>query len=170
MKTVEVYRMIASLEEQVGDNKIDHMAEAIRRSVDIEIDMFVASLLNSMVNDFGKSYTNPQYEGFRMAMQDIEQRYRVMDGMERQDLFQKIENIFKGIFLQKFNALGPEAAELAAVRYAGQMIKKIKESYDNSAQPVIDLYPVDNELVPATDMSKVDPAIHPNIPTYRNVY
>jgi len=187
MKATSVYEMVAALSEQVGDNKVDHMVESIRQSVEVELNMFMVSLLNTNVKEFEKSYATPQFEGFRDAMADIEQRYRVMDGLERQDLFVKIENVFKGIFLQKFNALGPDVAELVAIRYAGQMIKKVKDSFENPMDPINDLYPADKELYPnaspevqpltspeataqALDQLAQREPIHPNVPTYRNVY
>ena len=101
-------------------------------------------------------------------MLDIQQRYRVMDGMERQDLFRQIEGMFKSIFLQKFSSLGPETAELIAVRYAGQMVKQIKESFDNPMDPIRDLYPKDRELYP--DASPEANPVHPNVPAYQHPY
>ena len=131
-KQSEIYRLFGelcgtkSLEEAIGDNKIDNLADDLKRATEIELGMFAASLMNSYANDFIQSFRTPQFEGFREAFSDVVARYRVMDGTEQGDLFQKIETMFKDIFVQRFSALGPEAAELMAQRYSGQMVDMLK--------------------------------------------
>ena len=82
--------------------------------------------MNTYAKDFLQSFRAPMFEGFREAFQDVVSRYRLMDGTEQGDLFHKIETMFKDIFVQRFSALGPEAAELMAQRYSGQMVDMLK--------------------------------------------
>jgi hypothetical protein len=134
--------------EAVGDNKVDNMIEETRRSVEVEISMFVLALLNTSLKAFAQQYRTPQHEGFRGAMQDLYERYRVMDGTERADLFEKIELMFKGIFQDNYDSLGPDAAELVAKRYAKQMCDMIKaENRDPMASTEL-LYPNQTDLYP----------------------
>ena len=116
----------APLVEALGDNKVDNIVDDLARAADIELQMFSASLLNTQAKEFLQSYRTPQFEGFRAAFRAVVARYRVMDGTEQGDLFHKIEILFKDIFVQKFGALGPEAAELMSQRYSNQMVAVLK--------------------------------------------
>lgn len=113
--------------EAVGDNVVDNMMDELKRAVDVEMGQFVTSLLNSNVMKFLYAYTVPQYEGFQEALQVVVERYQVMDGTEQGDLFAKIDNLFKDMFVDKYAALGPEAAELVAKKYAMQMVNWLKK-------------------------------------------
>ena len=72
METVDVYKMAGELMEQVGDNRVDQMMDAVTRSIEVELNMFVVNLLNTNVPEFEKCYANPNYEGFREAMDSYE--------------------------------------------------------------------------------------------------
>ena len=124
------------LKEAVGDNSIDNMIDELKRAVDVEMGQFVTALLNSNVSNFLYAYAIPQYEGFREALRVVLERYRVMDGTEQGDLFTKIENLFKDLFVEKYASLGPETAELVAKKYALQMVAYLKK---NSIQANVDL-------------------------------
>lgn len=127
----EVYKMLGELSgtvsEDVGDNTVDNMMTELYRSSKIELGKFVGSLLNANLNRFLQSYNLPEYEPFRNVMRNIISRYQVMSGSEQGDLFVKIEGMFKDIFVSQYGHLGPEIAELIAVRYAVQMIQFIKQ-------------------------------------------
>jgi len=138
----EIFRMMGELgtrgpiSEAIGDNTVDNMIDELTRSTNIELGKFVSSLLNTNINLFQHSYNLPQYEEFRSSFQMILNRYQVMDGSEQGDLFRKIENMFKDIFISKFGDLGPEVAEVIAQRYAVQMVDTLKK---NSIQANVDL-------------------------------
>lgn len=138
----EVFRMMGELgtkgpiSEAIGDNTVDNMVDELTRSTNIELGKFVSSLLNTNINLFLHSYSLPQYEEFRATFRHVLSRYQVMDGMEQGDLFRKIENMFKDIFISKFGDLGPEVAEVIAQRYSNQMIDMLKK---NSVQANVDL-------------------------------
>jgi len=128
----EIYRMMGELatfgevSEAIGDNVVDNMMADMARATSVELSKFVASLLNTNLNTFMHSYQMPQYEEFRGAFRMILSRYQVMDGLEQGDLFQKIENMFKDLFIRHYSALGPEVSEVIARRYATQMIEMLK--------------------------------------------
>jgi hypothetical protein len=138
----EVFRMMGELgtkgpiSEAIGDNTVDNMMDELTRSTNIELGKFVSSLLNTNINLFLHSYNLPQYEEFRSSFRLVLNRYQVMDGSEQGDLFRKIENMFKDIFISKFGDLGPEVAEVIAQRYAVQMVDMLKK---NSVQANVDL-------------------------------
>jgi hypothetical protein len=128
----EVYKMLgefsenSKLLENIGDNTVDNLMDELNRGVKIELGKFVGSLLNTGINRFLHSYNLPQYEGFRSAMINIIDRFRVMDGADQGDLFRKIDNMFRDIFISQYGHLGPEIAEMIAKKYAVQMIDFIK--------------------------------------------
>lgn len=123
--------------EAIGDNTVDNMMDELRRSVDVEVGQFVMALLNSHVGDFMYAYSIPQYDGFKDAFKIVMQRYQLMDGTEQGDLFAKIENMFKDLFVEKYSSLGPEAAELVAKKYTLQMVNYMKA---NAIQANVDLH------------------------------
>lgn len=130
-----------NLNEFVGDNKVDNLADELKRSTEIELNMFAASLINTNVNSFMQSYTTPQFEGFKTTMGAIIERYRVMDDAEKLDLFQKIELMFKDLMTKNFAALGPETAELIASRYSKQMLQYFKDKNVDPQASTDTLYP-----------------------------
>jgi hypothetical protein len=148
MKSEQVFRMYGSLVEQIGDNKVDNMVGDLARSTEIEIQMFVASLLNSNIKTFLRFYVVPQFEAFKTAVSDIQERYKVMDELERTDLLHKIESMWKDIFIRNFGILGPDAAEMMATRYAAQMIREIKIGLEDPLSTQEKLYPKAKELYP----------------------
>lgn len=112
--------------EAIGDNTVDNLMCDLKRSSEVEIDMFVCALLNSNQDNFGFAYVVPQYDGFQDSFQKVVQRYRVMDGMEQGDLFEKVSGMFKDIFMSKCAAMGPKVAEQVGKKYAEQMIGMLK--------------------------------------------
>lgn len=139
----KIYRELAinpitSVVEAIGDNKIDNMVQELGRVTEVELGMFVATMLQKTVSLFAYDYEAPKYDGFEKAFKDIKERYQVMSGEEQGDLFTKIEQMFKEIFVQKFSGLGPEEAEATAKLYANQMIGILK---DNSIQKNTEMYP-----------------------------
>lgn len=131
----------SALNEYVGDNKVDNLAEELKRATEIELNMFAASLINSSVNSFLQSYATPQFEGFKTTISAIVERFRVMDDAERLDLFQKIEIMFKDLMTKNFAALGPETAELIASRYSKQMLQFFKDKNTDPQSATDTLYP-----------------------------
>lgn len=129
------------LNEYVGDNKIDNLADELKRSAEIELKMFATSLLQTNLNLFLQAFVTPQFASFKTCIDAITDRYRVMDDQERLDLFQKMELMFKEIFINNFSALGPETAELIASRYAQQMVKHLKDNNKDPQQAIDLLYP-----------------------------
>lgn len=116
------------LSETIGDNSVDNFMQELERAACIEVGRFVGSLLNSHIQRFLHCYDMPQHEEFRSVFKQVLNRYQIMDGDEQGDLFRKIENMFKDIFVNKYSDLGPEVAELIAKRYAVQMIDVLKQN------------------------------------------
>jgi hypothetical protein len=154
----EIFESAAGMKisEAVGDNKVDNIIGELTRSTEVEIGMFVASLLNSSVNSFKQQYNTPQFEGFKKAMNASIERYRMMDESDRTDLFQKIEIMFKDIFFKNYAHIGHEEAEIVAMRYAKQMQSLLKEQNKNPQQPIDDLYPHQRNIAPKADPSDGD--------------
>ena len=125
----------------MSDTKVDNLAEELKRSTEIELNMFAAGLLNTSFNSFMQSYTTPQFEGFKTVIGSIVDRFRVMDDAEKLDLFQKIELMFKELLTKNFGALGPEQAELIASRYSKQMIQFLKDKNTDPQSATDTLYP-----------------------------
>ena len=136
--------------EYVGDNKVDNLADELRRSTEVELAMFVGSVLNTQYKQFMSSYSTPQHDGFQRTIAAIRDRYCVMDDQEKIDLAQKIETLWKDIMVKQYGALGADSAELVATRYAKQMISWFKEG---AKDPQDMLYPHNRELA-----AKADPA------------
>jgi len=128
MRRIDLFKMYGELSESIGDNKVDNMVDELKSVIEIELANFVITLLNTNFSAFENSYTNPQFEGFRKALNDLKMRYKVMDNLDKQDLFNKIELIFKDLFRKIYCAQGPEVAELIGTRYAEQMVKNIKHT------------------------------------------
>lgn len=116
------------LHEAIGDNTVDNLMDALKRSTAVEVNNFTVALLNANVDKFQYAYRLPQHDQFRQDLRNVLERYRIMDGMEQGDLFVKIESMFKDLFVERYGSLGPEAAELIAVRYAKQMVLFLKEN------------------------------------------
>lgn len=136
--------------ESIGDNKIDNLADELRRSTEVELAMFVGAILNTSYKAFAGNYATPQHDGFKRTIEAIRDRYCVMDDMEKLDLAQKIEIMFKDIMVKQYGALGADSAELVATRYAKQMINWFKVG---EKDPQEMLYPHNREL-----SAKADPA------------
>jgi len=124
------------LAETIGDNTIDNMMDEMVRSANIELDRFVVSLLNSNLKIFAQCYNLPQHEDFRIVFRKILYRYQIMDGSEQGDLYVKIENMFKDIFINKYNQMGTDISELLARKYATQMIDILR---GNAVQANVDM-------------------------------
>jgi hypothetical protein len=146
-----------TMNEFVGDSKIDNMVDELRRSTDIELKMFSASLINSNVNSFIQQYNTAQFEGFKEILGAIIDRYRVMDDAEKLDLFTKIELMFKDIMAQNFSALGQETAEIIASRYSKQMLQYLKSQNLDPQAATDTLYPHQRQLA-----AKADPCAAPS--------
>lgn len=112
--------------EMIGDNTVDNLLADLRRTTSIEVGQFVGGLLNGSVNQFAYAYSMPQYDEFKRSLENMCVRYKVMDGMEQGDVCLKVTAMFKDIFTSTYGALGPEAADLMAVKYAKQMIDYMK--------------------------------------------
>lgn len=140
-----------SIVEFVGDNKIDNLADELKRATEIELNMFAASLINTNANSFMQNYSTPQFEGFKAIITGIVDRYRVMDDAEKLDLFQKIELMFKDLMTKNFAALGPETAEIIASRYSKQMLQFLKDKNVDPQAATDTLYPHKRELAPKAD-------------------
>jgi hypothetical protein len=136
--------------EYVGDNKVDNLADELRRSTEVELAMFVGSVLNTQYKQFLNSYSTPQHDGFQRTISAVRDRYCVMDDQEKIDLSQKIETLWKDIMVKQYGALGADSAELVATRYAKQMISWLKRT---EKDPQEMLYPHNRELA-----AKADPA------------
>jgi len=108
--------------EAIGDNTVDNLVDELARGTAIEIGQFVAGLLSQNVENFSFAYDRPQHEGFKQSLGAVVARFQLMDGSEQGDLFTKIQILFKNLMVSKYPDLGPEAAELIAVKYAKQMI------------------------------------------------
>jgi hypothetical protein len=148
VRRFDVFKMFGELSEAIGDDKVDNMVDELKSVLEVELSMFLISLLNTNFSLFEKSYTNPQYEGFRRALTDLQQRFKVMDQLAKQDLFNKIEIVFKDIFRTSYSAMGPETAELIATRYASQMNKNLKAVMDDPQAALKDIYYKDDEKYP----------------------
>lgn len=125
------------IQEAVGDNAVDNMVTAMSRVVEVELSMFISKLLVMNVGKFSFSYEDPSYIEFKKNFSDIIARYQVMDAEEKGDLYQKIENMFKDIFTEKYAALGPQFAETTGALYAQQMVNILKSM---SIQANVELY------------------------------
>lgn len=141
--------------EAIGDNKVDNLVDELKRATEIELAMFVASQLNSGVQAFQQQYTTPQFDGFKVILKSLVDRYRVMDDAEKLDFFQKIEIFFKDLMQKNYSALGPEAAELVASRYAKQMMDWLKKQNLDPQAPTDTLYPHKRELAPKVDVVQI---------------
>lgn len=139
-------------DEAIGDNKVDNLVSELKRCTDNELKMFTVSQLNSGVQSFQQQYSTPQFDGFKVVLTALVDRWRVMDDMEKQDLCQKIELTFKEIMTDNYSALGPETAELVASRYAKQMIDHLKANNKDPQKPIDLLYPHRREIAPKTDV------------------
>ena len=186
MDSNKVFKMYSELQEQGGDNKVDNMMDSLHRATEVEMMQFVAILLNASLEEFARAYIKPQFDGFGKAFDDIQERFRVMDDLEKQDLYHKIENMFKDIFMKNFNSLGPETSELMAVRYAGQFIKELKLGNQDPLNPMKSLYPKNPSLYPEADPAVANSdvesraqeieqemkpkSVHSNIPRYEQPY
>ena len=127
---------VQGLNEAIGDNTIDNMMDELNRATKIEIERFVVSLLNSQIKIFAQCYNLPQHEDFRVIFRKILYRYQVMDGSDQGDLFLKIENMFKDLFINKYGQSGPEIAEMLAKKYTVQMIGILR---NNAVQGNVDM-------------------------------
>lgn len=125
------------MQEAVGDNAVDNMVTAMSRVVEVELAMFLSKLLVMNVGKFSFSYEDPSYLEFKKNFSDIIARYQVMDGEDKGDLHQKIENMFKDIFTDKYAALGPQFAETTGALYAQQMVNILKSM---SIQANVEIY------------------------------
>lgn len=132
-KIKEVQKMLRELSpgkvifEDIGDNTVDNLMTELSRAASVELGKFVGALLNTNMNKFLQSYNMPEFEPFRAVMKDVISRYQIMSGSEQGDLFLKIENMFKDIFVDQFGHLGPEIAEMIAKKYSVQMVQFIKQ-------------------------------------------
>lgn len=124
--------------EAVGDNKIDNMTDALKLAAGVELDKFGMSLMAESLSQFIGHYVNPEYVPFKSAVIDLILRYRIMDGAEQADLFDKIRSMFKQIFIEKYGSEGADKAEVLANIYSDQMIAVFKK---NSVQANTEMYP-----------------------------
>lgn len=115
-----------ALAEAIGDNTVDNLIDELTRATSIELGQFVVGLLNVNVDNFSFAYNLPQHIGFKHALDAIVSRYRVMDGSEQGDVFSKVKIMFKDILVARYPDLGPDAAEITALKYANQMIGFLK--------------------------------------------
>jgi hypothetical protein len=114
------------ISEGIGDNNIDNMVDELRSATEKEIQMFVSMMLSRVIRQFAQSYSTPHFEEFRKVLEDIVTRFNVMDSSEKGDLFTKIENMFKDIFVKNYSDLGPDAAKTVGSLYAAQMVRYLK--------------------------------------------
>jgi hypothetical protein len=151
------------LVESVGDNKIDNLVDELKRSTQLELGNFVVQLLNTSTNDFVQHYQTPTFDGFKKILGTVVERYRVMDDAEKDDLFQKIELLFRDLMTQQYANMGPETSELIAARYAKQMQEFLKGQNKDPQQPIDDLYPHQRQLAPkagdAMDVEVIEPTM-----------
>lgn len=106
--------------EFIGDNTADNLVAEFGRSASVEMEQFVCGLLNGSAEMFVYAYAEPRYAPFAEACQMLARRYMLMDGMEKGDVQLKVAAEFKKIFSERYAALGPEAADDMAGRYAQQ--------------------------------------------------
>lgn len=129
--------------EAVGDNKIDNMMADLKLATSVELDRFAMMMMADGLSKFTKQYVTPEYAPFKQKVVDLIMRYRVTDGEEQADLFNKIQSMFKQIFVEKFGADSAEKAGVLANLYAEQMIAIFKK---NSAQANTEMYPKDQTV------------------------
>jgi hypothetical protein len=129
--------------EAVGDNKIDNMMADLKLAAGVELERFAMKMLADGMSKFAQQYATPEYLPFKEKVVDLIMRYRVTDGEEQADLFNKIQSMFKQIFVEKFGADSAEKAGVLAMQYAEQMIAIFKK---NSAQANTEMYPKDQTV------------------------
>ena len=173
MKRFDVFKMFGELTEAISDDKVDTMVNELKSVIEVELAMFAVSLLEKYVGAFEESYASPQYEGFRKAVADLQLRFKVMGQLEQNDLYSKIEVLFKDVFRKAYSAHGPDVAESVAIRYAAQMNKNLMKVLEDPTSAMKDIvYPDSDEL--DTTLGVTDPgfekedgaSLHPAQPKF----
>lgn len=113
--------------EAIGDNKVDNMLSELKTFTADEVELCAINTLAKYPNEFLKYYETPIDPRFRDQVIEIIKRFRVMDGVEQQDLFDKIRIMFNDIFYAKFPTAKSAEKEAAAQLFAHQMIAIIKK-------------------------------------------
>lgn len=119
--------------EAIGDNKVDNLLSELKTFTADEIELSAVKSLAKHVNEFVGAYESPIDPRFKEKVIEIILRYRVMDGVEQQDLFDKIRIMFNDIFYAKFPTAPSAVKEEAAQLYAHQMIAILKKHAVGSA-------------------------------------
>lgn len=125
------------LVEFVGDNTVDNTVGELGRAAAVELDQFVCGLLNGSSDVFVYAYTMPRYAPFGDALKALARRYVVADGMERGDVELKVQQAFRAIFSDRWSALGPDAADAMADRYAEQACEWLRSQSPQQADLTI---------------------------------
>jgi|GEM_PF-3979994 len=123
--------------EFVGDNTVDNCIDELGRTATVELDHFVCGLLNGSVDVFAYAYTMPRYQPFADSLKALVQRFVIADGMERGDIELKVKSAFRRIFSDRWSALGPDAADAMADRYADQAIEWMRSQSPQQADLTI---------------------------------
>lgn len=141
---MELYRSVATsvlgrepLVEFIGDNTVDNTVDELGRSASVELEQFVCGLLNGSSDVFAYAYTMPRYAPFADALKALARRYVVADGMERGDVELKVQQAYRRIFSEKWSALGPDAADAMADRYAEQTCEWLRAQSPQQADTMI---------------------------------
>lgn len=141
---LELYRSVSTsvlgrkpVVEFIGDNTVDNCVDELGRAAAVELDQFVCGLLNGSVDVFAYAYTMPRYAPFADSLKALVQRYVVADGMERGDIELKVQQAFRTIFSARWSALGPDAADAMADRYAEQACQWMRSQSPQQADLTI---------------------------------